>query len=326
LATERLDLSGYDLIISSDAVTMKGVRSAPDATHICYCHTPMRYVWEGYDTYYRFAGPLTKLALPLVRNFLRRWDFHAAQRVTHFVANSQNVADRIRRCYHRASTVIYPPVDTDCFVPPPSGRSRENYFLVVSQLVPYKRVDLAVDAFSRSEWPLRVIGEGPERRKLERHANSNVNFLGYQSDEVVLEAMRSCRALIFPGEEDFGIVMAEAQACGTPVIAFARGGATEIVTDGVTGILFEEQSVESLRSGIRRFESSQFDPETIRASALRFTRQKFAREMSSFVRHALGRQRDCLENVSPAPGADGVPPQPTRPGSREPNPAPLSSL
>jgi glycosyltransferase involved in cell wall biosynthesis len=306
MATERLDLSGYDLIISSDAATMKGVRPAPDATHICYCHTPMRYVWEGFDTYYRFGGPLTRLALPLLRDSLRNWDSRAAQCVTHFVANSRNVADRIRRCYDRESTVIYPPVDTEYFSPRSSGRMHESYFLVVSQLVPYKRVDLVVEAFNQCGRPLVVVGEGPGRRKIERRANSNVRFLGYQPDEVVLKAMQSCRALVFPGEEDLGIVMAEAHACGTPVVAFARGGASEIVTDGVTGILFEEQSVESLLKGLSRFECSQFDPDTIRASALRFTREKFARDISSLVRHATGSRRSHSGRAPNFSRPDGV--------------------
>ncbi len=287
LATHRLDLSGYRLVISSDAATVKGVRVEPGATHLCYCHTPMRYVWSGFDTY-RSAGPLTRLALPPVAAWLRRWDYRAAQRVDYFAANSENVAERIRRYYGRESTVIYPPVDSARFAPasPPEGQG--DYFLVVSQLVRYKRVDLAIDVFNRTGKRLLVIGEGSERGKLERGARSNISFLGSQPIEVLCQAMRSCRALVFPGEEDFGIVMAEAQACGRPVIAFARGGAGEIVTDGVSGLLFEEQTADSLLESLARFEKARFDPVAVRTSALRFTRERFLQQFSNFVDQSLG--------------------------------------
>lgn len=287
LAAERLDLSGYQLVITSDAATLKGVRTDPGAMHICYCHTPMRYVWSGYETYCRAAGLLGRLALRAIASRLRRWDYQAAQGVTHFVANSQNVAERIRRFYGRESTVIYPPVDTEGFVPAPSAGRSEGFFLVVSQLVPYKRVELAVEAFNRRGASLWVIGDGSERHKLQRRARSNIRFLGSQPAEVLRQAMQRCRALVFPGEEDFGIVMAEAQACGKPVIAFARGGANEIVTDGVTGILFEEQTIESLLDGLDRCEESRFDPAAIRASALRFTRSRFLRGFSRFLENAF---------------------------------------
>ena len=306
LATERLDLTGYDLVISSDAATMKGVRTAAHAHHICYCHTPMRYVWEGYETYYRSAGIAGRMFLGGVRNFMRRWDFCAAQRVTQFVANSQNVADRIRRCYGRESAVIYPPVDTARFAPPPSSTRREDYFLVISQLVPYKRVNLAVEAFNRCGKPLVVIGDGPEHRKLQRRAKSNVRFLGFQPDEVVRQSMQSCRALVFPGEEDFGIVMAEAQACATPVIALARGGANEIVTDGATGILFEEQTADSLLNGLRRFERLQFNSDLARNSALRFSRPRFGREIGEFVQKIVTDQQRRSGTVSPGANSADV--------------------
>ena len=283
-ATMRLDLSGYDLIISSDAATMKGVRPGPHATHICYCHTPMRYVWEGYESYRQFGGALAKLALPIFRAPLRLWDFRAAQQVTHFLANSRNVADRIHRCYLRESCVVYPPVDTEYFIPPPPTQRRQDFFLVVSQLVPYKRLDIAVQAFNRCDRPLIIIGDGPERRGLQRQANSNVRFLGFQPDEVVLQAMQNCHALVFPGEEDFGIVMAEAQACGTPVIAFARGGANEIVVDGATGVFFEEQTTVSLLEAVSRFEGLRLDGHCARTSALRFSRSRFQEQIRTFVR------------------------------------------
>jgi len=287
LATELLDLRGYELVITSDAATLKGVRTDPGAIHICYCHTPMRYIWSGYETYFRSAGPLTRLVMPSMARWLRRWDCEAAQRVTHFVANSRTVAERIRCYYGRGSTVIYPPVDTEGFVPGSSLVGREDFFLVVSQLVPYKRVDLAVDAFNRCGRRLVVIGEGSERKKLERSARSNIRFLGAQTTEIVRQSMQRARALIFPGEEDFGIVMAETQACGTPVIAFGRGGAIEIVADGVTGVLFAEQSAESLANALERFMGIQFNPLTIRSRTSGFSRRRFQRELAAFVEESL---------------------------------------
>ena len=288
LASERLDLRGYPLVITSDAATLKGVRTDPGAIHICYCHTPMRYVWSGYETYYRASGPLTRLLLPPIAAWLRRWDDRAAQHVTHFVANSRTVAERIRRNYRRESTIIYPPVDTDYFQPAHHTSEREDYFLVVSQLVSYKRIDLAVETFNRNGRPLVVIGEGPERAKLESAGwRTNIRFLGAQPRAALRQAMQRARALVFPGEEDFGIVMAEAQACGTPVIAFSRGGATEIVADGVTGILFDHQTAASLAQGLERFAPHRFDPAVIRASAQRFARARFQQEFAEFVESVL---------------------------------------
>jgi len=285
-ATEQLDLRGYPLVISSDAATLKGVRTDPGTIHICYCHTPMRYVWSGYETYRRAGGPLARAALPVLAPWLRRWDHAAAQRVTHFIANSRTVAGRIRRYYDRQSTVIYPPVDTDYFRPLPC-ESRDDFLLIVSQLVPYKRVDLAVEAFSRCGRRLLVIGEGSERAKLEGRARPNIRFLGAQPRSVLCEAMQHARALIFPGEEDFGIVMAEALACGTPVVAFQRGGASEIVTEGQTGVLFHDQTADSLLDGIARLESLRLEPRVLRSSAARFSRQWFLKQFADFLESAL---------------------------------------
>ncbi|HLY59168.1 MAG TPA: glycosyltransferase [Terriglobia bacterium] len=286
-ATERMDLSGFQLVISSDAATMKGVRTAPDAIHISYCHTPMRYVWSGYDHYAKQLGPLSRVVFKRIAKDLRRWDFEAAQRVTHFVANSHVVASRIRRFYGRESTVIYPPVDTDYFVPDGPVRRSGDYYLLVSQLVPYKRADLVIDAFNRSGRHLKVIGEGSERRNLARRARPNVQILGPQPREVIRRHLQACRGFVFAGEEDFGIVMAEALACGAPVLAFGRGGAAEIVQDGRTGILFEEQSVDSLLQGLARLESNQFDPNVLRGSVLRFSRERFIREFGRLVNEVL---------------------------------------
>jgi glycosyltransferase involved in cell wall biosynthesis len=283
-AVSRLDLTGYKLVISSDAAVVKGVRVDPGAVQICYCHTPMRCVWTGYETYFEAVGPATRLALSATRNWLRRWDYDAAQRVTLFIANSRNVQKRIKDCYGRESVVIYPPVDIEKFVLGSSHKPSNDFFLVVSQLVPYKRVDLLVEAFNRCGKELLVIGEGPERRKLERSAKPNIRFVGAQTRETVVRAMQQCRAFVFAGEEDFGIVIAEAQACGKPVIAFAGGGAQEIVQPGITGVLFEEQSADSVHRAVDRFDPRCFDAPTIRSSALRFGRERFQREFSSIWR------------------------------------------
>jgi glycosyltransferase involved in cell wall biosynthesis len=281
-ATRRLDLTGYDLIVSSDAATVKGVRGG-QATHVCYCHTPMRYVWQSYQIYRRAAGTIGRHALGALRKRLCQWDYEAAQRVTHFVANSRNVQKRIKECYGRESCVIYPPVDTQRFSIGPIDQRADAPFLVVSQLVPYKRVDLLVDAFNKCRRPLTVIGDGSERRRLEHLAGPNIRFLGPQSNTAVVRAMQECKAFVFAGEEDFGIVMAEAQACGKPVIALARGGATEIVEPDVTGVLFEEESAESLIGALDQFDKASFNPHVIRAAAMMFGRDRFLREFSDFI-------------------------------------------
>lgn len=283
LAAKRLDLSDYELVISSDAAIVKGVKTGAGALHVCYCHTPMRYVWSGYDTYRERLGPVSRRLLPVIAEYLRRCDFEAAQRVTYFVANSRNVASRIARYYHRESTVIYPPVDTQYFVPAPNFKRSEAYCLLVSQLVPYKRVDLVVEAFNRTGRPLVVIGDGNERPALERRARSNIRFLGPQSRAAVRSHLQNCKAFVFGGEEDFGIVMAEALACGSPILAYGRGGASEIVEDGRTGILFEEQSVDSLLEGMSRLERKRFDPYENRQSVLRFSQERFVEEFDGFV-------------------------------------------
>jgi len=289
LATRRMDLSTYDLVISSDAATVKGARCG-NAVHICYCHTPMRYVWQGYDTYRAAAGKVQAGVLGVIRKRLCDWDYKAAQRVTHFVANSRNVQRRIRESYGRESCVIYPPVDTDRFFIAP-GSVRDSSFLVVSQLVPYKRIDLLVDAFTRCQKPLTIIGDGPERKRLEDRAGTTIRFLGRQSDAAVVDAMQHCKAFVFSGEEDFGIVMAEAQACGKPVIALGRGGAMEIVTQGESGILFQEDSVDAVIDAIQRLDRATFDPVAIRQSALRFGFQRFAQEFSKLVADAVEQHR-----------------------------------
>ena len=284
LATHYVDLSGYDLIISSDAAIIKGVRAGARAVHICYCHTPMRCVWNVYEDYHPSASTAIKLGLRALRKPMRQWDYEAAQRVTHFVANSQTVQSRIRNCYGRESSVIYPPVRTECFVNGRRFNRSGDFFLVASQLVSYKRLDLVVKALSKAGKPLIVIGDGQERERLQRLAGPNIFFWGHQPQDVIREAMQRCAAFVFAGEEDFGIVMAEAQACGKPVIAYRKGGASEIVQDGITGILFDEQTVDSILDALNRFNPSSFDSDLIRDSALRFSKDRFFEEFSSFVR------------------------------------------
>jgi glycosyltransferase involved in cell wall biosynthesis len=287
MATRQLDLRGYDLVISSDAAIMKGVHTDANAVHICYCHTPMRCLWSGYETYRRAAGPIARLALSALRSHLCQWDYEAAQRVDFFVANSENVRNRIRKFYGRESVVVHPPVDTRRFAISPCISERDSFFLTVSQLVPYKRIDLIVDAFNRCKRPLVIIGDGPERPKLERRAGKNIRFAGLVSQREVVEAMQRCKAFVFAGEEDFGIVMAEAQACGTPVVALGKGGALEIVENNLTGVLFNEESVDPLLEALDQLDHTSFDAELIRASSLRFTRQIFLDEFSSLVRQVV---------------------------------------
>ncbi len=293
-AAKRLDLSDYELVISSDAAIVKGVKTGRETVHVCYCHTPMRYVWSGYDTYRERLGPVSRRLLPIIGEYLRRRDFEAAQRVTYFVANSRNVASRIARYYNRESKVIYPPVDTRYFVPAPNFKRTEDYCLLVSPLVPYKRVDLVVEAFNRTGRPLVVIGDGNERPALERRARSNIQILGPQSRAAIRSYLQNCKAFVFGGEEDFGIVLAEALACGSPILAYGRGGAPEIVEDGRTGILFEEQSVDSLLEGMSRLERKRFDPQENRQSVLRFNQERFIEEFNGFINEIgkAGSRRD----------------------------------
>lgn len=283
-AIERLDLSTYDLIISSCHAVSKGVHTRPDQLRICMCYTPARYIWDMEDEYLRSAGLTRGLATWVVRRMighLRMWDLQASRGVDAFIAISGFIGGRIKQCYQRESVVIYPPVDTEFYRP---GVVKEDYYVTASRLVPYKRVDLIVRAFAAMpDRRLVVIGDGPEMKKIRRNATPNVTLLGYQASEVLVDYMQRARAFVFAAEEDFGIVPVEAQACGTPVIAFGEGGATETVRDGTTGIFFGEQTVESLTEAIYRFETMTFDPGTCRANAVRFAPERFRQEFSAFV-------------------------------------------
>ena len=290
LAIERLDAMEYDLIISSSHCVAKGVIGSPTALHICYCHTPMRYAWAQQDIYGDTLG-WSRLILRAISGYLRAWDLRSAKHVAYFLANSQNVSQRIWETYHRQAEVIYPPIDTEFFTP--AGETREDFYLMVSALVPYKRVDQAVRAFARLGRPLKIIGSGQQLAKLRRKAPKNVEFLGWQSNEVVRDCYRKCRALVFPGEEDFGMVPLEAMACGAAVIAYGVGGALETVIDvnqkvssqAPTGLLYTSGTVEGLTSAIKRFErmEKRFEPEHIVAWAQRFGPATFLRNFKRLV-------------------------------------------
>jgi glycosyltransferase involved in cell wall biosynthesis len=281
MAFESFDLSAYDLVISSSSACAKGVLTGPGTMHVCYCHTPLRYAWEPYlDRRYRFSNPLMKAGNDLVLHYLRLWDRQASDRVDYFIANSSNVADKIAKYYRRDAAVIHPPVNVDRFNPVDAPRP---YFLVISRLVSYKRVELAVEAFTRLGLPLKVAGDGPERDRLRRIAGPNIDFLGYVDDEEIQELLTGCLALIFPGEEDFGIVPVEAMAAGRPVIGYGRGGLTESVVDRRTGLFFSRPTVESLIDAVSRFSVSDFDPKRISKYAEKFSRERFKREMADFI-------------------------------------------
>ncbi len=269
-AIETFDLSEYDLAVSISHAVAKGVRAR---RHVCYCETPMRYVWDFTGDYFR-KGSWKDLALRTQRRRLREWDVESSRRVHQFLANSDHVRQRVQRCYNRDAKVIYPPVDTDFFTP--SDHLPSDYYLVVSALEPYKRVDLAVEAFSRMKLPLIVAGRGTQERALRRIAKANVEFLGWRTNEELRDLYRGCRALIFPGLEDFGIVPVEAQACGRPVVAYGQGGALETVKSGV---FFPEQTVESLIAALEKVEEG---PDLARANALKFSKQRFEEEIRAY--------------------------------------------
>ncbi len=287
MAIERFDLTDFDLVLSSSHAVAKGVRVPPHALHISYVHTPMRYVWDMFDQYFNRAtvGSVQLALIRLVAARIRRWDIRTSARVHHFIANSRYVAERIRRIYHRDAAVIHPPVDTARFA---VSTANDGSYLVVSALVPYKRVDIAIEAANRGAFPLRVIGDGPERPRLEKMAGPTVRFDGWLHDREIEEAYASSRALLFPGEEDFGIVPVEAMACGKPVIAYGRGGATETVIEELSGVLFGEQTPDSLLSAIDRMERLRFDAPAIRAHAETFDRENYRRRMAEFVDEKWG--------------------------------------
>jgi glycosyltransferase involved in cell wall biosynthesis len=286
LALEQLDLRGYDLVISSESGPAKGVIAPSNAVHVCYCHTPMRYIWNMYHDYRNSAGRVSRLLMPPLTHYLRMWDVTSAARVDSFVANSATVARRIYRYYGVDSTVIYPPVDTGAFsIAPPSELG--DYYLMAGELVSYKRPDLAVRAFNEMKLKLVVIGGGEMLDEVRRLSGPTVTVMGSQSFDVLKQHYARCRALIFPGEEDFGMVPVEAMASGRPVVAFGRGGATETVANGVSGVFFADQSVEAISAAVKSLAGIEIDPEKIASHAKQFGRDQFFQKMRAHIDRLL---------------------------------------
>ena len=290
-AIESFDLSGYDLVISSSHCVAKGAKKADEALHICYCYTPVRYAWEFFDEYFSEGNFLKRHFISRILNGLKKWDLDANKRVDYFVAISDNIRGRIKKHYGISSDVIYPPVDTETV---PGEAKDEGYYLVVSALVPYKRVDLAVKAFKENKSKLVIIGSGPDTDDLKNNLsdNENIEFSGWVDEQDLKKYYAGCKALIFPGEEDVGIVPVEAQAFGKPVIAYGAGGVLETVIpfsaekEDATGVFFNRQTVESLNGAIGLFEknSDKFDPERIKRNAGRFNRERFKEEIREYIK------------------------------------------
>jgi glycosyltransferase involved in cell wall biosynthesis len=286
LALEQLDLRGYDLVISSESGPAKGVLTGQNCLHVCYCHSPMRYLWDFYQDYLENSGALTRMTFKYFAHRLRVWDYASAARVDYFIANSRNVAERIRKHYRREAGVIHPWVEyarfkPDKFIPAAPGAP----YVFLGQLVAYKRADIAVRAFNASGRPLLIIGEGEERRRLEAAAQGNITFLGRREDAMLPRLLQEARGLIFPGEEDFGIVPLEAQSAGRPVVAYGRGGALETVREGVTGLFFAQPTPESLNMAVDRLEANytDFAPEVISGHAAAFDVSVFERKLAAHV-------------------------------------------
>jgi glycosyltransferase involved in cell wall biosynthesis len=282
MALESFDLRGYDLVVSSESGPAKGVLIPSTTRHVCYCHSPMRYLWDLYPAYRNewTASWWKRAAMTPLSNYLRLWDYASAARVDQFVANSQNVRQRIWKTYRRESEVVHPPVEVESFY----RKNADDYYLIVSELVPYKRVDLAVRYFARTGRRLRVAGDGPEYRALRRMAGPLVEFAGRVSDADVHELYARCRAFLMPGEEDFGMTPVEALASGKPVIAYGRGGALEAVPE-FGGVFFERQTEESLAAAVARFERGENDyrPADLQAWARQFSPDEFAARMSKIL-------------------------------------------
>jgi glycosyltransferase involved in cell wall biosynthesis len=300
LAVESFDLSPYDIVISSSHAVAKGVLTGPDQLHVCYCHSPIRYAWELQHEYLRQTGVThgwRGIYARLTLHYMRLWDVRTSNGVDCFVANSLFIARRIQKVYRRGAVVIHPPVDVAGFQ---LQTIKENYYLTVSRLVPYKRVDLIVAAFSlMPHRKLIVIGDGPSFVSWKREATPNVEFLGRQSDAVVREMMGRAKAFVFAAEEDFGISVVEAQSCGTPVICLGRGGALDSVIAGKTGLFFKQQSAESIREAVEAFENNResFDPHEINSHALTFSAERFRREFKALVLDEA-HKRDMIEKTS----------------------------
>lgn len=287
MAIESFDFSSYDLVISDSNSYAKGVITNPETLHLCYCHTPMRYAWDDYYEYaqrFTFSFAVRKI-VPLAMNYLRLWDKLSADRAEKFIANSNFVRRRIKKYYRRDAAVVYPPVDLSFYNFSSEQKTKEDFFLIVGRLIPYKRFDLVVDAFNILGLPLKIIGDGTESDRLRNmmKKNSKIEFLGWLPDSEVKKYYSAARAFLFPQEEDFGIVALESLASGTPVIAYRGGGAMEIVQEGINGIFFESQSVDSIIGAVKRFENASFNSEIVRDSVKDFDKKIFKEKIKSFV-------------------------------------------
>lgn len=296
-AVESFDLRAFDVVISSSHAVAKGVRAGP-ATHICYCHTPMRYIWDAEQDY--AFDSVRQVAMRMLRSRLRRWDRETARGVDHFIANSRFVEERIRKYYGRGSEVVYPPVDTEFFTPSPL-HGRADFYLAPGALVPYKRVDKVIEAFNTLGRRLIIAGDGPELNRLRKMAKPNVEFCGWVTDEELRHLYRSAKALVTAAREDFGIVAIEAQACGCPVVAFGAGGSSETIEDGINGILFAEQNVDDIVRAIPRFETMTWPLEQVRHQVERFSRENFQARIHAFINERTGgNSRARFAEVQPA--------------------------
>lgn len=280
MAVEQLDLRRYDVVVSLSSAFAHGALTDPDTTHVCYCHSPLRFAWSYQHAYSQSTNPLVRSVTTPLLHYIRSWDVAASHRVDTYVANSRNVQSRLWKYYRRESTVVHPPVDTSHFYP--TG-SHGDHYLLVSSLSQHKRVDIAVTAFNRLGLPLYVVGTGPEASRLRARAAPNVKFLGRVPDEDLVALYAGCRAFVFTSDEDFGIAPLEAQAAGRPVIALGKGGALETVQDGVTGLLFREQTARCLEEVVRSFDPDAYHPATIRAHAMRFSVERFQSEFGAVL-------------------------------------------
>lgn len=279
-AFERFDLSDYDIVLSSSSSCAKGVITDPDTMHISYIHTPMRYAWDLYHEYYNDSGIVSKMFMNIIIPRIRQWDVLNTFRIDYLISNSKYVKRRIKKYYKREAKVIYPPVGTNYFTP---ANASQDYYLIVSRFVSYKKIDLAIKAFNKLEKKLIVVGSGTEEKYLKSLAKSNIIFAGRVSDEELLNYFQRCKALVFPGKEDFGIIPVEAQACGRPVIAFAAGGTLETVEHLKTGYLFKEQTINCLVSAVKEFEQYEYDAYYIRKHSEKFSKEKFKNEISNYI-------------------------------------------
>jgi glycosyltransferase involved in cell wall biosynthesis len=300
MALESLDLSKYDLVLSCESGPAKGVLASPTALHVCYCHSPMRYLWDAQADYRRSSGPFARAMMSLLFPPLRVWDYATAARVDGFIANSDFIRRRIKRSYAREATVVHPPVAVEAFKP--SALVGDEY-LWLGQMTPYKRGDLAVEAFNRLGLPLCMVGDGEMRRKLMASARPNIRFVGNLSFAELKDAYARCRGLVYTAEEDFGIAPVEAMAAGRPVVAYGRGGVLETVIPERTGLFFEDQTVESLVAAVGRFEAwlPTFDPLNAIARAARFSGERFDQNFMSALRRFAGEHPEVLDRLPPPP-------------------------